>query len=575
MELINLNVYRIFKFTINNKKKKVYLAIIIFVSLLFTLASLYFPIMIKNIITELEHNKINFWIVSYLVIFLIIRSLIEGINEYLIAKFGNIIIKDLQQNIYDNIIKYPISFFDKYKSGELSSRLVNDTELIKDLITFHIPKVMNGLVMIIGAIVLIAMLDWKLTVVILLIAPIIFSVILPLMKKLENTGESQQNEISNFISQTQETFKNIKMVKASTAEESEKKIISKYIKNLFTVNLYESKVMAFVSPLVNLLLIVGLLVIAGYGAFRIQNGSLTLGTLIAFIIYSFQLMTPISSISSFIGEYHKANGAFKSLTTIIGESIEDQEKLSKYNFKLDNKLVFNNVTIKIKEKKILDNISFTLNKGESLTIVGPSGAGKTTLLSIIEKFYYIKEGNITIDGIDINEINTKDLRYNIGLVSQDIPIISGTIKDNLLYGLNEDEITNDEIQESLKFAMLTDLVTNKDNNINSYVGESGNHLSGGEKQRINIGRLILKNPSLILLDEATSNLDNESKVEILNSLSKVTQGKTTLKITHNLQELKDDEKILFMENGKILFEGVHGNLLKNNERYKKFIKSMS
>ncbi|MDK4265713.1 ABC transporter ATP-binding protein [Staphylococcus warneri] len=575
MELINLNVYRIFKFTINNKKKKVYLAIIIFVSLLFTLASLYFPIMIKNIITELEHNKINFWIVSYLVIFLIIRSLIEGINEYLIAKFGNIIIKDLQQNIYDNIIKYPISFFDKYKSGELSSRLVNDTELIKDLITFHIPKVMNGLVMIIGAIVLIAMLDWKLTIVILLIAPIIFSVILPLMKKLENTGESQQNEISNFISQTQETFKNIKMVKASTAEEAEKKIISKYIKNLFTVNLYESKVMAFVSPLVNLLLIVGLLVIAGYGAFRIQNGSLTLGTLIAFIIYSFQLMTPISSISSFIGEYHKANGAFKSLTTIIGESIEDQEKLSKYNFKLDNKLVFNNVTIKIKEKKILDNISFTLNKGESLTIVGPSGAGKTTLLSIIEKFYYIKEGNITIDGIDINEINTKDLRYNIGLVSQDIPIISGTIKDNLLYGLNEDEITNDEIQESLKFAMLTDLVTNKDNNINSYVGESGNHLSGGEKQRINIGRLILKNPSLILLDEATSNLDNESKVEILNSLSKVTQGKTTLKITHNLQELKDDEKILFMENGKILFEGVHGNLLKNNERYKKFIKSMS
>ncbi|HCQ3504877.1 TPA: ABC transporter ATP-binding protein [Staphylococcus aureus] len=575
MELINLNVYRIFKFTINSNKKKVYLAIIILVSLLFTLASLYFPIMIKNIITELEHNKINFWIVSYLVIFLIIRSLIEGINEYLIAKFGNIIIKDLQQNIYDNIIKYPISFFDKYKSGELSSRLVNDTELIKDLITFHIPKVMNGLVMIIGAIVLIAMLDWKLTVVILLIAPIIFSVILPLMKKLENTGESQQNEISNFISQTQETFKNIKMVKASTAEESEKKIISKYIKNLFNVNLYESKVLAFVSPLVNLLLIVGLLIIAGYGAFRIQNGSLTLGTLIAFIIYSFQLMTPISSISSFIGEYHKANGAFKSLTTIIGESIEDQEKLSKYNFKLDNKLVFNNVTIKIKEKKILDNISFTLNKGESLTIVGPSGAGKTTLLSIIEKFYYIKEGNITIDGIDINDINTKDLRYNIGLVSQDIPIISGTIKDNLLYGLNEDEITNDEIQESLKFAMLTDLVTNKDNNINSYVGESGNHLSGGEKQRINIGRLILKNPSLILLDEATSNLDNESKVEILNSLSKVTQGKTVLKITHNLQELKDNEKILFMENGKILFEGIHGNLLKNNERYKKFIKSMS
>lgn len=570
-----MNVYKVFKLTINNKKKKIYLAIIIFLSLIFTIASLYFPILIKNIITELENSRINTFVIISLVVFLILRSLIEGVNEYIISKFGNIIIKDLQQNIYNKIIHYPISFFDTYKSGELSSRLVNDTEVIKDLITFHIPKVINGVIMVIGAIVLIAFLDWELTIVILLIAPLIFGIIFPLMKKLEDTGEKQQYEISNFISQTQETFKNIKMVKASTAECSEKNIISRHINNLFKVNIYESKVMAFISPLVNFLLIFGLLVIAGYGAYRIQNGTLELGTLIAFIIYSFQLMSPMSSISSFIGEYHKANGAFRSLTKIINEDVERENNQYTYDFKLNNNLSFNNVTMEFNGKKILDDISFTLNKGNSLTIIGPSGSGKTTLLNILEKFYTVEKGTITVDGVDINKISTHSLRKNIGLVSQDIPIISGTIKDNLLYGLREEDITNDKIQKSLDFSILNKLVTNQIDNLNSYVGESGNKLSGGEKQRINLARLFLKDPSIILLDEATSNLDNESKSEILKSISDLTCNRTTLKITHNIQELKENEDVLFIENGKILFKGIHGELLKNSERYKKFIKVMS
>ncbi|WP_251943821.1 ABC transporter transmembrane domain-containing protein [Staphylococcus sp. Marseille-Q5304] len=201
------------------------------------MTSLYIPILIKNIINEMENNRINIFIIVSLVVFLILRSLIEGINEYIISKFGNILIRDLQQIIYNKLIHYPISFFDTYKSGELSSRLVNDTEVVKDLITFHIPKVINGIIMVIGAIVLIAFLDWQLTLVILLIVPLIFGIIFSLMKKLEDTGEKQQYEISNFISQTQETFKNIKMVKASTAEYSEKilyqKVLIIYLKLIY------------------------------------------------------------------------------------------------------------------------------------------------------------------------------------------------------------------------------------------------------------------------------------------------------------------------------------------------------
>ncbi|WP_251943823.1 ABC transporter ATP-binding protein [Staphylococcus sp. Marseille-Q5304] len=319
----------------------------------------------------------------------------------------------------------------------------------------------------------------------------------------------------------------------------------------------------------------GLLVIAGYGAFRIKDGTLELSTLIAFIIYSFQLMSPMSSISGFIGEYHKANGAFKSLNKIINKDEERKSNHFMNDFRLNSNLSFNNVTLEFNGKKILDDISFTVYKGRSLTIIGPSGSGKTTLLNILEKFYNVTSGNITIDGVDINQINTHSLRKNIGLVSQDIPIISGTIKDNLLYGLCEETITNDKIHKCLDFSILNKLVTNRIDNINSYVGESGNILSGGEKQRINLARLFLKNPSIILLDEATSNLDNESKSAILKSILELTRNKTTLKITHNVQELHETEEILFIENGKILFKGLHGELLNNNERYKKIIKVLS
>ncbi|MEM5594695.1 ABC transporter ATP-binding protein [Niallia circulans] len=246
-----MNAYKMLLLAINDTKKKLLLVTIIIASILFTAATLFFPLLVKDIVDEFSMNEISLWMVGGLVLFLVIKSIIEAVNQYIISKFGNMVIRDLQKNIYNKVIYFKVDFFDDYHSGELSSRIVNDTEIVKDLITYHIPKLVTGIIMILGGLALTIILDWKLTVVVLIIAPFIFGIIFPLMRRMENTGDRQQKETSVFISKTQETFKNIKMVKASTAEKQEKSLMFKCIDRLYNANLYESKIFAIVAPLVN------------------------------------------------------------------------------------------------------------------------------------------------------------------------------------------------------------------------------------------------------------------------------------------------------------------------------------
>ncbi|HDX9529958.1 TPA: ABC transporter ATP-binding protein [Bacillus thuringiensis] len=564
-----MNAYKVLLLAINDRRKKLLLSTIIIVSILFTVASLVFPLLVKDIVDEFSVNKISLWMIGGLVLFLVAKSIIESVNQYIIAKFGNMIIRDLQKNIYTKMLHFKVDFFDEHHSGELSSRIVNDTEIIKDLITYHIPKLVTGVIMILGGLTLTIILDWKLTIVILIISPFIFGIIFPLMRKTEQTGDRQQKEISVFIAKTQETFKNIKMVKASTAEKHEKSIMYKCIDRLYNANLYESKIFAMVAPLVSLLLILGLLIVVGYGAYRISVGTLSISTLIAFVIYAFQMMTPMSSISGFIGEYHKANGAIKSLNTIMNNNEIEQTSNTKYAFQ--NEVSFKQVNFGYKDNLILKNITFNIKRGEALTIVGPSGSGKTTLINLLEKFYFPTNGEIKIDNVNINQLNTYELRKNIGIVSQGSSLISGTILENLLYGLDEKYIDEFNIREALRYANLKEFVEKQKDKLDTNIGESGDKLSGGEKQRLNIARLFLKNPDIILLDEPTSNLDIESRNLVLESIKTLTKGKTVIKVTHNLEEVKPDDNILFLEDGEIVCKGSHERVSEINKRYKEFI----
>lgn len=563
-----MNVRNMIKLVMQDKRKKLILYAILCVSILFSLSSLVFPLLAKGIISDFEKGNVKFLSILGIVLFLILKSIIEAIYSYMIAKFGNHIIKDLREEVYSKIIHYKSSFFDRHHSGELSSKILNDTEVVKELISTQIPQLASGVVLIIGSFVLTILLDWKLTISIIIIIPLIFILISPLLKNMDTIGEEQQNEQAKFIATTQETFKNIKMVKAFTAEKIEFINIKNSINKLYKITLNESKIMAIIGPAINFLLILGILLIIGYGSYRVSTESLSLSTLIAFIMYVFQLINPMANISGFIGEYRKANGAFASLNNIIKNDNEEKTGALKYQF--DHTLEFNNVNLDFSNNKILDSLRFKLRKGENLCIVGSSGSGKTTITNLIEKFYNPSSGEILLDDISISKINTYELRDHIGIVSQDCPIISGSILDNLVYGLNKSLINNDDISQAIEKANLDSFIKSKKNGLLNYVGEQGSHLSGGEKQRINIARLFIKDPDIILLDEPTSSLDMKSKKSVIESINKLTKYKTVIKITHNLAEIDEEENMIFIENGRIINHGKKSYLHNNSSKFREF-----
>lgn len=547
--------------------KKSNIFIIILITILFSLVSLMFPLLTKNIIQDLENQKLEISSVTFLVSFLILKTVLEAIYTYSLSKLGAKIIQTSRISIYNQIMSYNTGFFDKNHSGKLSSRIINDTEIIKDLITEDIPEVINGTIMIVGTIVIMTWLDWKLTTIILIVIPIIFIFIFPLLKKLDGLGEIQQVEKASFISRTQEIFKNIKTIKSHNAELYEKNTVTNNINNLYNATLKENKILSVISPLLNLLLISGIIIIGIYGIYRVSNESLAFGTLVAFIIYILQIINPITSIGTFWGQYQKAIGSLKNLNQIIDK--KNIEHIGYQDFSFNEKIKFNNVSLRINQKNILKNLSFEIKKGQHLTIVGPSGAGKSSIINLLEKFYVPTEGNIYIDNINYGNIKINDLRKKIGLVSQNTSIFNDSVFNNIIYGNEKKDISMQKLEDAIKNARLDSFFNKYD--YNSIIGEDGKTISGGEKQRFNIARLFLKNPEIILLDEPTVSLDNKSKGKIESSLEKLTEDKTSIKITHNLEEIEDNDYILFISQGELIGKGMHLELMEENIEYKKFI----
>lgn len=558
-----MNIWKTIKVAIKSTQTKILFIFVILFSIIFSIISLLFPLIAKNVITDFENGNIKIWNIIVVVIFLLLKSSLEALYEYNVAKLGSGIIKELRSYVYNQIIRYNKLFFDKYRSGELSSRILNDTEVVQALLSSHIPQLSSGIILIVGSFVITAMLDWKLTIAIIIVIPSIFLLISPLLKKMDSLGFIQQNEKATFISTTQETFKNIGLVKAFTAEQLENQKIKKSINNLYKIDLKENKLISVIGPTINFLLILGVMIIIGYGSYRVTIGNLSLSTLIAFVMYVFQLINPMANVSNFIGEFRKANGAFESLSSLI--SSNHLENSGHLQYKFEHTLEFKNVSLILSRNKILKNLNFTVLKGDNLTIIGKSGSGKTTILNMIEKFYSPTYGSIEIDNVNIEKIDTESLRKNVGLVSQDSPIITGTIKENLLYGLDSKSITNKQIKESINKANLKSFIENKELGLDTYVGESGNLLSGGERQRINIARLFLKNPDIILLDEPTSSLDLEATKLVNQSIKKLTNEKTVIQITHNIKDIDPKDNVIFIDNGEYKTTDNIADLFKTNK----------
>lgn len=532
------------------------------------IAGLIIPIFTMNLIDSLTFDFFNWKVILVIAFIFIIQAITGGLSFYMLSYIGESIVADLRQKLWKKVLHLPIPYFDAHESGETMSRITQDTTILKTLITQNVVQVFSGVISIIGAVILLFVIDWKMTIILFISVPITLLIIIPLGGMMHKIASVTQKEMASFTSLLGRILLDIRLVKSFNAENIEEKRGTKAIQSLFKFGLKEAKISALLSPIMTFLIMALLVVILGYGGIQVAKGTLTAGALIAIIIYLVQIIIPFTQLASFFTSLQKAAGATERIQQIFQM---DSENISQ-NGSISDKgtIVFQNVSFQYNDSKgVLKNISFEAMQGTVTALVGPSGGGKTTIFSLLERFYEPNDGTILFNNENIYNLPLSSWRRKIGYVSQESPLLSGTILENITYGM-EVPPTMEKVIEACKNANALQFIEQLPNGFETEVGERGIKLSGGQRQRIAIARALLHDPQILLLDEATSNLDSSSEILIQEAFERLMKGRTTIIIAHRLATILHADQILFIENGTITGKGTHEQLLHTHKLYKQF-----
>ena len=449
------------------------------------------------------------------------------------------------------------------------SRITQDTSTLKALITDHLVNFVSGIITIIGSVVILFFIDWKMTLIMLISVPLSMAVMMPLGNMMHKVSKSTQKEMASFSGLLGRVLSEIRLVKSYRAEKTETDSGSEAIQNLYQFGLKEAKIQAFISPFMTLIMMAVLVAILGYGGLQVSNGNLSAGELVAVIFYLVQIIVPFAQMATFFTSFQKAVGATERIQEIFHMDSETVELEAKEPLE-DGVVTFNNVHFSYgPDKKVIDGISFEARPGTVTAFVGPSGGGKTTIFSLLERFYEPDLGEILFNQTPITDLSLRAWRSKIGYVSQESPLMSGTILSNMTYGMT-DIPPMEKIVEAAEAANASVFIEELPDKYDTLVGERGMKLSGGQRQRIAIARALLHDPKILILDEATSNLDSGSETFVQEALERLMKGRTTLIIAHRLATIIHADQIFFLDQGKITGSGTHEQLIAHHELYKEF-----
>ena len=551
------------------KPSKLLLCIALLLSVGTTLVGLTVPLFTKNLINGFSLHSLSTGKILLVVAAISIQALASGISIYLLNHIGQSVVAGIRKKLWRKLLALPISYYDEHQSGETVSRMTNDTGVVKGLITDHLANFLSGTISIIGALVVMIILDWKMTLLMLIAIPLSALILMTLGRKMHQVSKGLQDETAQFTSVIQQVLSEIRLVKASNAESIEYKNGKKGITQLFQYGVKEAKIQALIAPLMGVVIMLLLVVILGYGGMRVSSGALMAGDLVAFIMYLFQIVMPMGQLAAFFTQFQKATGATERIIAIMDTDQEDDDS-NQHIQNMNQSITVDNLSFSYKNgDALLKNINFTAEAGKVTAIVGPSGSGKTTLFSLLERFYQPQQGAIRLGEESIHQFSLLSWRSQIGYVSQESPIVAGTIRDNICYGL-EKEIGNADIERVAKMAFADQFISELPNGYDTEVGERGIKLSGGQRQRIAIARAFLRDPKILMLDEATSSLDSKSEQVVQQALQNLMKGRTTLIIAHRLSTVIDSDQIIFMEKGNITGSGTHEQLLQTHTMYRQF-----
>lgn len=495
---------------------------------------------------------------------LIVQGVFSFIRVYTFAIVSEKTLADIRLTVYEKMLWLPLTFFDKRRVGELISRITSDVGILQDAFTVTLAELLRQVMVLIAGTIVIFVLTPKLTLFMLLTFPVLVLAALFFGRFIRKLSKKTQDQLASTNVIVEETLQSITVVKSFTNELFEVARYNKSLKEVVRIALHAAKYRGVFISFTIVALFGGIVAVSWYGAFLVQANEVTVGELFSFVLYTTFIGGSIAGLGDIYSQLQKSVGASERIMEILAETDEKNEAVT--SLKLEGNIQFKGVAFSYPTRAdltVLKTIDFEIEAGQKVALVGPSGSGKSTITSLLLRYYQPNAGVVMVDGQPINKYQLSDYRSNIGVVPQEVILFGGTIRENIAYG--KPTATDQEIEEAARKANALDFILSFPEQMDTLVGDRGVKLSGGQRQRVAIARAILKDPKILILDEATSSLDAESEKAVQDALENLMEGRTTIIIAHRLSTIRKVDRILVIKEGLIAESGSHEELIGNND----------
>lgn len=560
------------------KPYKGLLALAVLSAIISVSLTLYIPVLTGNAIDNIiDKGNVNFENVLQIIIYIAVGVAGVAIFQWTMTYFTNVIsyktVRDLRRDVFCKFNDVPLSYIDTHSHGDLISRVINDVDAVGDGLSQMFLQLFSGIVTILGTMVFMFIIDWRIALAVIILTPLSLFVAAFIGKMTHNRFARQQQLQGDISSYVEEYVGNQRIVKAFSYEDRAFENFEKYNQELYTVGFKAQFAGALANPSTRFVNATVYAAVGIFGAITAIAGTLSVGQLSCFLTYANQYTKPFNEVTGVLTQLQTAIAAAGRVFDVL--DAEDEPKDKPDSIKVENckgNVKIENVNFSyVKDKPLITNFSLDVKSGSHIAIVGPTGCGKTTFINLLMRFYDTDSGKISVDGVDIKDMERDELRKLYGMVLQDSWLFCGTIMENLKYG--NPNATDEEVIEAAKAAYAHSFIRRMPDGYDTMISESGGNLSQGQKQLLCIARAMLSNPTMLILDEATSSIDTLTEIRVQKAFAKIMQGRTSFVVAHRLSTIKESDVILVMRDGNIIEQGTHDELLAKGGFYKNLYES--